>query len=100
MALQRIDQDERLEAQQREGRFDTSDRPLQFEVIPQVCLIADVCHFLRLSKRQFHYLMARQQLALVELAPMDATRRFTGESVAFEIKRRSQPKLRAVAGRR
>lgn len=65
---------------------DVSDRPLQFQTIPQVCLIADVCRFLRVSERQFHYLMARHQLALVELTKIDKRRRFTGESVARQIK--------------
>ncbi len=70
-----------------------SDRPLQFELIPQVCLIDDICHHLRISDTQFYRLMQRGDLALVELEPMDSTRRFTGESLAFEIKRRSRRRL-------
>ncbi len=63
-----------------------SDRATQFETIPHVCLIADVCRLLRLSERQFHYLMARRELALVELPRFDRKRRFTGESVARVIR--------------
>ncbi len=63
-----------------------SDRALQFETIPQVCLIADVCRLLRISERQFHYWMARRVLALVELPRLDHKRRFTGESVARVIR--------------
>lgn len=73
--------------------FHVSDRPLQFELIPLVCLVSDVCHHLRLSETQFYRLMARKALALVELQPLDSTRRFSGESLAFEIKRRSQRKV-------
>lgn len=65
---------------------DVSDRPFQFKTIPQVCFIADVCEHLRLSERQFHYLMARKQLAIVELVKIDKRRRFTGESVVRQIK--------------
>jgi hypothetical protein len=63
-----------------------SDRPTQFETIPQVCLIDDVCRLLRISERQFHYLMARRVLALAELPRFDRKRRFTGESVARVIR--------------
>lgn len=64
---------------------DVSDRPYQFEVIPHVCLIADVCRILRISERQFHYLMARKTLSLAEIH-IDSTRRFTGDSVARTIR--------------
>lgn len=63
-----------------------SDRALQFQVIPQVCLIADVCRILRLSESQFFRLMARRELALVELPRLDRHRRFTGDSVARVIR--------------
>ncbi len=66
-----------------------SDRALQFETIPHVCLIADVCRLLRISERQFNYLMARRALALVELPRFDRKRRFTGESLARVIRGRS-----------
>jgi hypothetical protein len=66
----------------------TGDRPTQFELIPHVCLIADVCRILRLSERQFHRLMTRQQLALVELPRWDRHRRFSGESVARCVRMR------------
>lgn len=62
--------------------FETADRPFQFETIPTVCLITDVCRILKLSPRQFRYLMARRALALVELPAWDRKRRFSGESVA------------------
>lgn len=75
------------------GPARVSDRPLQFELIPQVCLVADVCHFLRISESSFHRLMKAGELALVELRPLDSTRRFTGASVAFEIKRRASRKV-------
>lgn len=64
-----------------------SDRPYQFEVIPQVCLIGDVCHFLQMSERQVYRLLSQRKLALVEL-DLDSTRRFTGESVARVIRQR------------
>lgn len=67
---------------------DSSDRPLQFELIPNVCLIADVCHHLRISESQFFRLMDRRELALVELPKWDRRRRFTGESVARVIRMR------------
>jgi hypothetical protein len=70
------------ESEQQTRPLDTSDRPLQFERIPNVCLVADVCRILQMSERQFRYVMARQQLALVELPRWDRYRRFTGESVA------------------
>lgn len=70
---------------QQSARPRTSDRPLQFELIPQVCTIADVCHFLQVSERQFHYLMARKKLPLAEV-DIDSTRRFTGESLARTIR--------------
>lgn len=66
-----------------------SDRALQFETIPNVCTIADVCRCLRISERQFHYLMARKELALVELRRITRRRRFTGESVRLEARRRA-----------
>lgn len=66
-----------------------TDRPVQFEVIPQVCLIADVCRILRVSESQFFRLMARRKLALVELQRFDRHRRFTGESVARVIRMRA-----------
>lgn len=66
-----------------------SDRATQFQVIPQVCLVGDVCRILRLSTRQFHYLMARHELALSELPRFDRRRRFTGESVARVIRMRA-----------
>lgn len=75
-------------AEHDERARDLSDRPLQFEVIPNVCLIADVCRILRISERQFHYLDARKALALVELRRLSRVRRFTGESVRLEAKRR------------
>lgn len=93
VAAQSHDGAEPLESERTARVFHVSDRPLQFEVIPLVCLVSDVCHHLRLSPRQFHYLMARKELALVELDALDRQRRFTGESVAFEIKRRSQQKV-------
>lgn len=71
------------------GTDQLSDRPLQFETIPNVCTIADVCRCLRISERQFHYLMARKQLALVELRRLAKCRRFTGESVRLEARRRA-----------
>lgn len=67
-----------------------SDRATQFQVIPQVCLTADVCRILRLSERQFFYLMARGELALSELPRFDRKRRFTGESVARVIRMRKR----------
>lgn len=67
---------------------ETADRPLQFETIPNVCLVADVCRILKFSERQFYRLMAQRKLALVEMAPFDSTRRFTGESVARVIRLR------------
>lgn len=67
-----------------------SDRATQFEVIPQVCLIADVCRLLRISERQFHYLEARHKLALTEMERFDRKRRFTGESVARVIRMRKR----------
>lgn len=69
------------QAEQAIGPLDTSDRPCQFERIPTVCLIADVCRILRIGESTFHRLMARKRLALVEIK-IDRTRRFTGESVA------------------
>jgi hypothetical protein len=68
---------------------DLSDRALQFEVIPNVCLIPDVCRILRISRRQFEYLDARRELAIVELRRLDRKRRFSGESVAREARRRA-----------
>lgn len=68
--------------------LDLSDRATQFQIIPQVCLIADVCRILRLSVRQFHKLMGKHALALVELPRFDRRRRFTGESVARVIRMR------------
>lgn len=67
-----------------------SDRATQFQVIPQVCLIADVCRLLRISTRQFHYLMDRHELALTEMKRFDRKRRFTGESVARIIRMRER----------
>lgn len=81
-ALQAVD----AVADQGQRVDDVADRPYQFPTIPHVCLIADVCRILRISERQFHYLMARKALALVELARVDRVRRFTGESVARQIK--------------
>jgi len=75
-------------AEQADRPLDLSDRATQFQVIPQVCLIDDVCRLLRISKRQFGYLMARRQLALQELPRFDRKRRFTGESVARVIRMR------------
>jgi hypothetical protein len=75
--LQTVDPETEQEARAR----DTSDRPFQFERIPNVCLVADVCRILRLSRSQFFRLLAAKQLALVEIR-LDATRRWTGESVA------------------
>lgn len=72
------------------GTLQTSDRPLQFEVIPHVCSIADVCRLLLLSESQFFRLMARKRLALAELDLGDSKRRFTGESVARVIRMRKQ----------
>lgn len=66
--------------------LDVSDRATQFQVIPQVCLIEDVCRILRLSQSQFFRLMARRDLALVEMKKLDRHRRFTGESVARVIR--------------
>lgn len=77
-------------AEQADRNPHLSDRATQFEVIPQVCLIEDVCRLLRLSERQFHYLMARHALALVELQKFDRRRRFTGESVARVIRQRKR----------
>jgi hypothetical protein len=51
------------------------------EPVPAVCLVSDVCRFLRLSRRSFQRAMAKKELPLVELAPIGRTRRFTGESV-------------------
>lgn len=76
--------------EQRIGPPDVSDRATQFQVIPQVCLIADVCRILRLSETQFFRLMARHELALVELKRFDRRRRFTGESVARVIRMRQR----------
>lgn len=69
------------------------DRPYQFEVIPQICLLKDVAHHLRMSERQLLYMLKRKDLALVELARIDRVRRFTGESVVREIKRLAQRKV-------
>jgi hypothetical protein len=91
---EQVAQGPRLETEQRVRRFDVAERPLQFEVIPIVCLVSEVCHFLRISPSQFHRLMARKALALVELEPLDSTRRFTGESVKREIERRSGWRVR------
>lgn len=77
------------EPERQDRPFQVSDRPLQFEVIPLVCLVDDICHHLRLSERQFYRLMEKRELCLSELEPIDRVRRFTGESVAFEIKRRA-----------
>jgi hypothetical protein len=64
-----------------------SDRAFQFEVIPNVCLVEDVCRILRFSERQFSRLMRQKALPLVEIH-IDSTRRFTGESVARAAKLR------------
>jgi hypothetical protein len=71
------------------GAVETAERPYQFETIPTVCTTADVCRILRISERQFHRLMDRRELALVELRRLGKSRRFTGESVRFEAKRRA-----------
>lgn len=63
-----------------------TDRPYQFATIPQVCKTADVCRLLGISERKFYYLRARKALALVELQRVSRHRRFTGESVARQIR--------------
>lgn len=68
---------------------EVSDRPLQFERIPNVCLIGDVCRILRISESRFFRLMQHKELALVELRRLGRRRRFTGESVAREARRRA-----------
>jgi hypothetical protein len=75
-------------AEQDARALNVSDRSLQFEVIPNVCTIADVCRILQISERKFFYLMVRKDLALVELRRVGRVRRFTGESVRFEARRR------------
>lgn len=70
--------------------LELSDRSTQFQVIPQVCLIEDVCRLLRVSESQFFRLMARRALALAELPRFDRKRRFTGESVARVIRMRKR----------
>lgn len=86
-AVEQVAQDEAVQPEHGARRFDVADRPYQFAVIPQVCTLAEVCDLLRVSERQLHYMLARKQLALAELARIDRKRRFTGESVAREIKR-------------
>lgn len=90
MTRHQVVKDADVQTERGSRRFDVADRPFQFEVIPQVCTVAEVCHFLRISPRQFSRLMARRVLALAEVKGLDTNRRFTGESVAKEIKRLSQ----------
>lgn len=91
MSRKQILQPVAAEPEQVSSSLDLSDRATQFQVIPQVCLIADVCRLLRISTRQFHYLMDRHELALTEMKRFDRKRRFTGESVARIIRMRATP---------
>ncbi len=91
--VEQIPQHEAVQSQDGARRFDVSDRPFQFAVIPQVCTFAQVAELLAVSERQLHYLLARKKLALAEVTGLDKKRRFTGESVAREIKRLSTKRV-------
>lgn len=58
------------------------------EQIPATCLVSDVLKHLRISRRTFDRLMARRELALVELKPIGRLRRFSGESVKAALQTR------------
>lgn len=79
--------------------METTPHPYQFQVIPQVCLVRDVCAILQLSEAQFYRLLRARKLALREVRGLDSTHRYTGESVAAEIKRLSRT-IEPVAGER
>lgn len=67
------------------------------EPIPHVCKVGDVLRILQISRATFGRLMARGALPLVEIAKLDAHRRFTGESVqACKRGRFAAQKLRRV----
>ncbi len=91
--IEQIAQDEAVQPEHGARRFDVSDRPFQFPLIPLVCTLAETAALLRMSERQLEYMLARKQLALAELARIDRKRRFTGESIAREIKRLSTKRV-------
>ncbi len=50
-AVEQIPQHEAVQSQDGARRFDVSDRPFQFAVIPQVCTFAQVAELLAVSER-------------------------------------------------